>query len=323
MQKEPTVSIVLPTFNGSRYLRESIDSVLAQTLQDWELIIVDDASTDETPEIAQSYAARDPRIRVIHNARNLKLPASLNVGFKEASGRYWTWTSDDNRMRPIMLEKLASFLDTNPQFGMVCTGFTYINEAGRPVKQRPAGRLEDMLSWNAVGACFLYRRELAERVGEYCEECYLAEDYDYWLRVMAVADIAFLDADLYEYRAHESSLSSLYSWEISEASQRARHRAILAFQRQGKRSVAARLALTLGLEEAVRKGRKELLRAALFAMLCSPVELVRSGAGRHVIASLLLGMAGRKSMHAGYMRIFKREYGKQSRAAKREVSSDE
>ena len=91
----PKVSIVLPTYNGSKFLSRSIESVQEQAETDWELIIVNDCSTDNTLDIAQKYAQQDKRISVITNEQNKKLPASLNVGFSRAKGKYLTWTSDD------------------------------------------------------------------------------------------------------------------------------------------------------------------------------------------------------------------------------------
>ena len=105
----PKVSIVLPTYNGEDYLRESIESVISQTFTDWELIIVNDCSTDSTPKIAEAYAAKDCRIRVIHNEKNQKLPNSLNIGFESASGDYLTWTSDDNIFHHEALIKMHDF----------------------------------------------------------------------------------------------------------------------------------------------------------------------------------------------------------------------
>ena len=84
--QEPLISIVLPVYNGEKYLRESIDSILAQTMRDWELIVVDDCSKDATPAILAEYAARDRRIRVLRNEENQRLPRSLNIGFAETRG---------------------------------------------------------------------------------------------------------------------------------------------------------------------------------------------------------------------------------------------
>ena len=86
MNKKPLVSIVLPTFNGERYLRQSIGSVISQQYKNWELIIVDDHSTDSTSAIIDEFTETDPRIKVIHNTTNQKLPKSLNIGFEKAKG---------------------------------------------------------------------------------------------------------------------------------------------------------------------------------------------------------------------------------------------
>lgn len=94
LQEKPLVSIVLPVYNGEKYLRESLDSILAQTMEDWELIAVDDCSKDATPQILADYAASDSRIRVMRNAENQRLPRSLNIGFAEARGEFLTWTDE-------------------------------------------------------------------------------------------------------------------------------------------------------------------------------------------------------------------------------------
>ena len=100
----PKVSIVLPTYNGEEYIRQSIDSIRNQTFEDWELIIVNDYSTDGTSLIIREYEKKDSRIIVIENSENKKLPASLNIGFRSATGKYFTWTSDDNRYLPNALQ---------------------------------------------------------------------------------------------------------------------------------------------------------------------------------------------------------------------------
>ena len=90
------ISIVLPVYNGAKFLCESIDSVINQTYKNWELLILDDCSTDETAKIAQKYVEQDSRIRYYLNEKNLRLPRNLNKGFSLAKGDYLTWTSDDN-----------------------------------------------------------------------------------------------------------------------------------------------------------------------------------------------------------------------------------
>src|ERR1017187_1387375 len=103
---QPVISIVLPTYNGSKYIRTSIDSCLHQTFPNFELIIVNDCSTDDTASIVEEYVAKDDRIKIIHNIQNKKLPLSLNKGFEIAKGKYFTWTSDDNYYAPHALQTL-------------------------------------------------------------------------------------------------------------------------------------------------------------------------------------------------------------------------
>src|SRR2546422_996171 len=129
----PAISIVLPTRNGARFLREAIESCLAQTYSDFELILVDDGSTDATPDIVGDYARRDHRIRTITNRENLRLPRSLNIGFASAVGRYFTWISDDNRFRPRALQTLAAVLDKRPDVDVVYSDYSVIDDAGNAV----------------------------------------------------------------------------------------------------------------------------------------------------------------------------------------------
>ena len=124
------VSIVLPTYNRSKYIRESIDSILAQTLHDWELIVIDDCSSDETYSIVKEYANSDGRISVLRNDKHIKLPASLNRGFAVAKGEYLTWTSDDNIYKPKALERLVQAFDRE-EIGLVFSAMDIINANGK------------------------------------------------------------------------------------------------------------------------------------------------------------------------------------------------
>src|SRR6516164_7318203 len=148
----PLISIVLPTYNGASYLREAIESCLRQTYPNWELILVDDASTDETPSIIAEYLARDSRIATLRNPVNRKLPASLNAGFARARGELLTWTSDDNCYLPEALGEMAAFLKTNPSVDLVYVDFTVIDERGAPVGAGWTGPPEQLPFRNVVGA---------------------------------------------------------------------------------------------------------------------------------------------------------------------------
>jgi len=106
----PAISVVLPTHNGSRFIDQAIDSIVRQTYQDWELIVVDDASTDDTPTRIDWWPRQDDRIRVVHLERNRTLPGALNEGFSRARGEYHTWTSDDNWYHPDALARICRAL---------------------------------------------------------------------------------------------------------------------------------------------------------------------------------------------------------------------
>lgn len=204
----PTVSIVLPTHNGARYLSAALDSCLAQTFGDWELIAVDDASSDDTAAILAGYAARDARIAVHRNATNLRLPASLNAGLALARGRYLTWTSDDNLYRPAALARMAAALEADPALDLVYARATTIDDDGQAVGAEPIAAPEELARRNVVGGCFLYRRAVHDALGGYDEARFLVEDYDFWLRASSRFRLALLDDDLYLYRRHGGSLTA-------------------------------------------------------------------------------------------------------------------
>ena len=123
------MSIVLPVYNGERYLQESIDSILSQTHKNWELIIIDDCSTDKSSSIAKQYAEQDKRIHYYRNEVNLKLPKSLNRGFSLSKGNYLTWTSDDNQFLPNAISKMVKTLKDN-QADFVFASCNVIDESG-------------------------------------------------------------------------------------------------------------------------------------------------------------------------------------------------
>ena len=205
----PKVTIVLPTYNGSQYLRASIESVINQTYKDLELVIVDDCSTDETLKMADDYSERDGRIVVIHNRINKKLPASLNIGFEKARGEYFSWTSDDNIYEKNAIEKMVRYLDTHKNIPMVRADMLLIDENSEVICESEQFDCHKMLTKNCVGACFMYRKSVAKRVGQYDETLFCVEDYDYWIRIMEqYGTIGNIKEFLYQYRWHHESLSS-------------------------------------------------------------------------------------------------------------------
>lgn len=204
------ISIVLPVYNGAKFLKESIDSIIAQTYTNWELLILDDCSTDETPEIALEYIKKDGRIKYYRNDVNLRLPNNLNKGFSLAKGDYLTWTSDDNRYRPMALQKMHDALCSEQNIDFVFASCQIIDELGSPIEYilSNPNYQEVIVGSNCVGACFLYTRRVYNKVGEYNHEYILVEDFDYWQRALAHFNARALDEILYDYRWHPNTLTS-------------------------------------------------------------------------------------------------------------------
>ncbi len=209
----PCVSVVLPTYNGARWLTQSITSVIEQTMTDWELIIVNDCSTDDTAQIAATFAQRDPRITLINNSENKKLPASLNVGFNAARGKYLTWTSDDNFFLPDALAKMTEYLDKHPDADMVSMDMDYIDENDKFIYRHSdkycGNRVPQYLLFGCnIGGAFMYRAAIAQRIGQYDTNTFCAEDYDYWCRIALAGNIEYANDNIYRYRTNPNSLTA-------------------------------------------------------------------------------------------------------------------
>ena len=214
----PTVSIVLPCYNGADFLAQSIDSVVEQTYADWELILVNDCSKDNSLEIMQRYAEKDSRIRIINNEHNLKLPGALNRGFHEARGKYLTWTSHDNRMAPTMLEEFVAYLDANPDKGLATACYAAFSlKTGEQLYEvhHPDPQIHLPL-YNCVCYAFMYRREVLETVGDYDTTLFLVEDYDYWVRIWLKYPIGKIYKVLYYTGVGDDTLTLSRKKEIAE-----------------------------------------------------------------------------------------------------------
>lgn len=204
------ISVILPVYNGERYLKESIESVLNQSYGNWELLILDDCSSDQTSEIAQEYEKHDHRIHYYRNERNLRLPQNLNKGFSLAQGNFLTWTSDDNRYRPTALEKMYTVLCENRQVQFVYASCRIIDGNGKEIEYIMVdnGGPQRIVGEDAVGACFMYTRQVYEQIGEYDPGFTLVEDFDYWQRVFAKFQTIGIREILYDYRWHNEALTS-------------------------------------------------------------------------------------------------------------------
>lgn len=211
------VSVVLPTHNRADLLPQALASVCEQAYRDLEIIVVDDASSDATPEIVAEWFAKDSRIRSIRNNPNQRLPRSLNIGFAASSGDYLTWTSDDNLYHPGAIGRMVEVLEAAKDAAGVYASMNIVDHNLNPKTVFRAKPVEEQSIQPWCGACFLYRREAYEKVGDYNPEMVLAEDLDYWIRLRQVGPLLPIDEVLYDYREHEGSLSSNFPVQVADA----------------------------------------------------------------------------------------------------------
>ncbi len=197
----------MSVYNGRRHLTESVESLLAQTLGDFELIVVDDGSSDGSGEILAEFARRDRRLRVISNDRNRGQAAALNRGLDAVRGRYLARMDADDVAEPERLAIQISFLEGRSEVGIVGTAVTVIAEQGseQAIHARPVGDLE--IRWTSLlenpfmHPTVVVRRELLQRHGlRYDESLRTAQDYDLWVRLLSVTKAANLDQPLVRYR---------------------------------------------------------------------------------------------------------------------------
>ena len=204
----PLVSIVLPTYKRPKLLAQAVASVLAQSHENWELIVVDDHSPDDTPQVMAAFD--DPRIRYVRNDPNLKLPRTLNRGFALARGELLTWTSDDNLFEPHAIERMVARLQRG-DCDLVYADYYLFSQQdaqGRPLDIHH-DRLPDVVQLekgNHIGACFLYTRQVFESIGDYDPELFLVEDYDYFIRVAQRFRLAHIAEPLYYFRRDDDTL---------------------------------------------------------------------------------------------------------------------
>ncbi|TNJ45766.1 glycosyltransferase [Tamlana fucoidanivorans] len=203
----PHISIVLPCYNGERFLSDAIKSCLNQSYTNFELIIINDCSTDKTADIANQFAKKDHRINIITNKTNKKLPASLNIGHRRAKGDFITWTSDDNVLKPNFLEKMIQQI-IESRSDLVYSNYEVINENGGFKRIHITGPTEHILFGNKIGASFLYKKEVFSMLNGYDESLFLLEDYEFWLRASMQFKFIHVKEVLYEYRLHEKSLTA-------------------------------------------------------------------------------------------------------------------
>lgn len=214
MNAAPAVSVLMGVRNGLPYLREAIDSVLAQTFTDLELIVVEDASTDATPELLGEIG--DPRLVVLRNDENLGLTRSLNRALRSARGTYVARQDADDRSLPQRIERQFDYLERHPEIGLCGTWARFVDGHGRVTAlglppsdpDRLAGELRR--SNEIVHGTIVARRELMQALHGYREGFRYAQDYDLYLRALDQRwKLAVVPEVLYDLRFHDAAITGV------------------------------------------------------------------------------------------------------------------
>ncbi|HPD13481.1 MAG TPA: glycosyltransferase [Planctomycetota bacterium] len=205
----PAVTVLMSVHNGEAFLRQAVDSILAQTFRDFEFLIVDDGSTDGTGAILRSYS--DPRVVVVRNDRCLTLPVSLNRGLRAARAPLVARADADDVYVPTRLARQVSYMERSQQIGASSAAFWTTDEKGGILERHsPPCRDEQirlMLLWTACLShpLAIFRRELVLTFGGYDERFWVAQDYDLWARLRDHTIFGNLSAPLMRHRSHPRS----------------------------------------------------------------------------------------------------------------------
>lgn len=212
-----TVTVVMPVFNAAKYVSEAIDSILIQTLQDFEFVVVDDQSTDSSLDIVRDYAKKDSRVRVLLNP-NKGLAHARNAGSFAAQGEFIAVMDADDVALPLRLERQVAFLTANPHCVAVGAQTMLITESGDSIREcvRPTGHdeIEGVFLEGRAGVTAptaMIRAQAFREVMGYRQCFEYAEDLDLFLRLARVGQLANIQDVLLKYRVHVKSVSRKHS----------------------------------------------------------------------------------------------------------------
>jgi glycosyltransferase involved in cell wall biosynthesis len=213
----PLISVVMPVHNGLPYLNESIQSILNQTLEDFEFVILNDGSTDETGAALRDWQRKDRRIRVFESARNLGLAGSSNYVVEKARSPLIARMDADDVTHPERLKRQWEILEEHASVQLVGTLWEGIDARSRRIRPRDRWRLVRRSTFAPFPhGSVMFRRQAFDRIGGYREVCDFWEDLDLYLRMAATGQIAVIPDVLYQYRFHLNGSRTAFQTEQME-----------------------------------------------------------------------------------------------------------
>ena len=235
----PLVSVILPTYNRESYLTESIESVLAQTYTNFELLIVNDCSTDYTAELLDDFRKKDQRIRVIENEVNKGAPASRNIAVGLADGKYLAMMDSDDISLPKRFEKQMEFLEKQPQTYVLGSSAFVINPQGKTIDEWHLPTRDRIIRWHSIfrnsrvfcNPSVMMRASIFDNVPKFNENNRPSDDSELWATIFPHKELGFANlADkLVKYRSHPISITGQVKQSSTNHSQDARTRALEAY----------------------------------------------------------------------------------------------
>ncbi|WP_372719112.1 glycosyltransferase family 2 protein [Novipirellula sp.] len=212
----PEISVVIPVYNASAYVAEAVESVLSQTFTDWELVAVDDGSSDRSVEILKKFQSLDSRVKVLALAHS-GIAGTRNAGIQAAKGEYVAALDNDDIMAPQRLEVQVKFMREHPDFVAVGAAGLLVDADGDPIAERYFPCSSDEVESELLNgrnplmqSGMMFRRDAVLRVGGYQDDRNFAEDYDLFLRLTEVGRIGNLNEVLMRQRQHISRASAAH-----------------------------------------------------------------------------------------------------------------
>lgn len=224
MSSIPKVSVIMPVYNGGKHLGEAIQSILDQSFRDFELIIINDGSTDNSEQIILGY--NDPRIQYVKNNENLRLIKTLNKGLDLARGEFIARMDQDDIANPERFTKQVSIFENNHDVGVCGTWFTFFgDQKERTVIQHPqthdAIKIH-LLGHSTLGHPTVMMRKSAIKNLRYDEQYQAAEDYEFWVRLSTITKMYNIPESLLDYRMHTTNMTVLEDSTQSKTSDKIR-----------------------------------------------------------------------------------------------------
>lgn len=232
MNRNPKVTVLMPVYNGEKYLKEAINSILTQTFTDFEFLIIDDASTDRTSEILHSYG--DPRMRIITNEENLGLTKSLNKGLAVARGEYIARMDADDISLPKRLEVQTKFMESNPEIGVCGSWIKIIGRSAFEIWKYPTGSNEiqckQLFECSVAHPSVIFTKDLNNQNHVRYDPLFKrAQDYDLWVRISTLYPLANIGKVLLKHRIHPGSIGQSYSNDQKKYADQIRYRQLREF----------------------------------------------------------------------------------------------